>query len=227
MPCEKALGDTSLKSQSSVISRTAAGAGADTDKNSIPNLINIVKEAKEAAVTRRNEVATKRDRVFNDLDDAENIVLSLLDCASDVANSLSEMTTAKTNGDNNSFEVWATNIRESGFGYLAGVKKLHSLLAPHSSLVKAYHDEEGGDLVTTADTTSEITVKTENRVTHDDILRKATSNMYAARVEKRLALERNIVLKEMIRLEELESSGEGAADKNATSVSKRKHELVE
>ena len=52
--------------------------------------------------------------------------------------------------------------------------------------------------------------------------------MYTARVEKRLALERSAILKEMIRLEELESAGD-ARDMVGTSPPgiKRKHKSLE
>lgn len=51
--------------------------------------------------------------------------------------------------------------------------------------------------------------------------------MYAARVEKRLALEQSAILKEMIRLEELESAGD-ARDMVGTSPPgiKRKHQVI-
>ena len=180
-------------------------------------------KAKEAASARRKEVAAKRDNVFHDLDQAENIIVSLLDCASNVAQSLSDMTTAKANGDN-SFEELAISIKENGVGYLAGVKKVHSLLAPHASLVKSYRNQdeaEKGD----GDTKNE---KKEATIS-DEIIKKATSNMYAARVEKRLALERSAILKEMIRLEDLESTSAATnntaddVEESAVAGSKRKH----
>ena len=87
----------------------------------------------------------------------ENIILSLLECASDVADSLSEMTSAKinekgNNEDANSFEELSARVRENGVGYLAGMKKLHRLLAPHAPLVKSYQNPEEGDAATSGDT---------------------------------------------------------------------------
>ena len=200
----------------------------DNDRDSLSNLKHVIHEAKNAASARRQEVASKRDRVFDDLNQAENIILSLLDCASNVAKSLSDMTTAKIGGekgnnivDVNSLEDLAARIRGNGVGYLAGVKKLHQLLAPHASLVKSYKNPEGGDVETTPETNA-------TKIS-DVLIKKATSNMYAARVEKRLAMEWSAILKEMIRLEELESSERGnvSIESDGAVGSKRKHEAIE
>ena len=219
-PRGKVLGK-SLKSTTSANSLTA-GETNTRNGSSLSNRKTLIKEAKERASERRKEVAAKRDKVFRDLDEAENIVLSLLDGASDVARSLSEMTTAKANGNTNSFDDLAEKIGQNGRGYLAGVNKLHSLLSPHAPLVKAYRNPDEGDSI--AGPPKAETMST------GDIIQKATSNMYAARVEKRLALERSTILNEMIRLEELESPLNSSADdktEGAAAGSKRKIDSVE
>lgn len=212
----------SLTSTSSANTLTGPGPAAEAD-NSLSNLKHIVHEAKEAASARRKELSAKRDKVFDDLDQAENIIVSLLDCASDLAQSLSDMTTAKANGNNNSFEKLAGRIKENGSGYLAGVKKVHSLLAQHASLVKSYRTED-------SDRKGEDDTNNKDKTEAEQIVKIATSNMYASRVEKRLALERSAILKEMIRLEELESSSStvaGDCDGESTATgAKRKHEHV-
>lgn len=159
-----------------------------------------------AAVTRRKAVEERRGRIFRDLDEAEDIVLSLLTCAADAAEALSDMATAENRvaADSDegrlakekrkqSFDELAVRVRANSSGYLVGAKKLHSLLAPHASLVKAYknHDEEDSK-----------EIPSPNRGV---VVGASTSNMYAARVEKRLAMERKEILKEMIRLEESEN----------------------
>jgi len=212
---------------------------SDADRDSLNNIRNAINQAKEAAATRRKEVAAQRDRVFDDLDKAENIILSLLDCASEVAQALSEMTSAKTSGekakaDAISVEELAAKVRGNGVGYLAGVKKLHQLLAPHASLVKSYLNPDEDTAIAPAidaekETTDATIVNGENGKMADAIAKKATSNMYAARVEKRLALERSAILKEMIRLEELEAAGNAQDSIDAAGVAgiKRKHESLE
>ena len=219
--------------------------------------------SKIAAVSRRKAIARKQDSVFNHLNEAENIVLSLLECAPSVAGALLEMTTAKSdkrhgekkvadandnkddddgnNADEESFEKLMAQVRSSGVGYLAGVKKLHGLLAPHASLVKSYknHDREGTPLSeeedkqkshkslaaalprSAAGATNNISSK---------IVEEATSNMYAARVKKRLAKERSEILSEMIRLEEAEGGSGNQTEQmkidEDTAGSKRKHESI-
>jgi hypothetical protein len=228
-PRGKTLGKTLTSPSSAHSSSAQGGTHGYNDNNSLSNLATVVNEAKKSASARRKEVSAKRDRLFNDLDQAENIILSLLDCASDVANSLSEMTTAKVNGNANSFEDLSSRIRENGVGYLAGVKKLHSLLAPHASLVKSYRHQDD-DASVKSEKEPATSVNEKEPALSDVIVKKATSNMYAARVEKRLALERSSVLREMIRLEELESSENDAAatvGEDTASGSKRKHETIE
>ncbi len=208
--------------------------------------------------------------------------MALLQCASEVSELLSKMTTAKSrhhqqqqqqqqqhgiksdgqDNDNNNlldnnkskqelFEQLSAQVRSNGVGYLAGVNKLHELLAPHAALVKSYRNhhhqsaavnpnndirKKGSAASSTVlatggsnndgkqqqqSSSSEIASFTGSA---SDIVKMATSNMYAARVEKRLAVERKEILKEMIRLEEeelLEGSVVGDDEDDAKS-NKRK-----
>jgi len=169
-------------------------------------------------------------------------VLALLQCASEVSESLSKMTMARSrhqqhndeeeSNNNNregaaSFEQLSTQVRSNGVGYLAGVTKLHELLAPHASLVKSYRNHTtaaatandsninnntngaaagSSDATTTNNNNGQPTQQSSELASFNpnssEIVKMATSNMYAARVEKRLAVERREILKEMIRLEE-------------------------
>ncbi|KAL7488886.1 hypothetical protein ACHAW6_014476 [Cyclotella cf. meneghiniana] len=214
----KVLGKTLMSPSSAHSTSTLGGAHAsDADRDSLTNIRNAIHQAREAAAARRREVAAQRDRIFEDLDKAETIILSLLDCASEVAHALSEMTSAKMSGEKGkadaiAFEELAAKVRGNGVGYLSGVKKLHQLLAPHASFVKSYRNPDEDTSIAPAITaekeaTDATVANGENGKMADAIVKKATSNMYAARVEKRLALERSAILKEMIRLEELESAG--------------------
>lgn len=172
-----------------------------------------IRNAKIAAVSRHKSIAAERDRVFQDLEEAENIVLSLLECASEVSGALSDMTTAKSKkrhgekGDDEeenteySFKDLTAKVRCNGLGYLAGVKKLHQLLAPHASLVKSYKNH--GEVSSEGEKQPHANLAPANSVS-SKIVAEATSNMYAARVKKRLAMERCEILREMIRFEELE-----------------------
>jgi hypothetical protein len=108
------------------------------------------------------------------------------------------------------FEELSTQILSSGVGYLAGVTKLHSLVAPHASLVKAYrnHHQQQSEVatVTAANIGSNTNI--------NDIVKMVTSKMLAVRLEKRLAIERREILREMIRLEEMERDDGGRDDDN-------------
>ena len=192
--------------------------------------------SKIAAASRRKAIAGHRDQAIKDLDEAETIVLSLLECASDTSDALSKMTAAKSknshggkghdtegNVDKESFEELTAKVRSNGVGYLAGVKKLHNLLSPHASLVKAYKNRDGGEASTESEkqpqkSLSVVIPGAAGAVSK--IVEEATSNTYAARVKKRLALERSEILKEMIRLEELERS-DGGEEKQSEAVEEK------
>jgi hypothetical protein len=153
----KVLGKVLTSTSNQATPASSSVHGTDIKKDSLSNLKNFIRKAKAAASTHCKEVASQRDRVFDDLNHVENIILSLLECASDVADSLSEMTSAKinekgNNEDANSFEELSARVRENGVGYLAGMKKLHRLLAPHAPLVKSYQNPEEGDAATSGDT---------------------------------------------------------------------------
>ena len=218
----------------------------DSEHNSLDSLRAHVKNSKIAAVSRRRAIAGQRQAVLDNLDKAENIVLSLLDCASDVAGALSDMTSAKSKkrhgqkkegNDERTFEEFTSSVRANGDAYLAGVKSLHSLLSPHASLVKSYknHDaitstnDESKHHKSLAAALPSSTGGTNS--TSSKVVEEATTNMYAVRVEQRLANERTQVLREMIRLEEEEQctinddDGDIEGVKNTNAVgSKRKHE---
>ena len=199
------------------------------------------------ASTRRKVISSSRNQLFQDLEEAENIVLALLHCASEVSDSLSSMTTAKSrhhqqqeqkseeddddddeeqsrkNNDTTTpqltFEELSAQVRSNGIGYLAGVTKLHELLKPHASLVKAYHNHRHHTAAISGvdgtkgqqqqqqpqQSSSDIATLTGS---NSELVKMVTSNMSAARVEQRLAIERRDILREMIRLEELEQEDE-------------------
>jgi hypothetical protein len=133
-------------------------------------------------------------------------------------------------GDNNnarqqlggkSFEELATRVSSGSAGYSTGVKKLHTLLAPHAHYVKSLTNsnkltstngtDNGGERSTTfnnygslmtAATSSSIVSNSKDGNDFGKIIKEATSNMYAVRVKKRLVMERCEVLRQMIQLEE-------------------------
>jgi len=202
------------------------GGNGDTVE-STTQLKDHIHNSKIAAAARRKAIAGQRQLVLDDLNEAENIVLSLLECASDVSSALSEMTTAKSkNGKKDesssdaaektgekSFEDLTAEVRSNGVGYLAGVKKLHKLLAPHSSLVKSYknHDRRESSSTGESDKQQSLAITSAaggTNSTSSKLVEEATSNMYAVRVKKRLAMEKSEILQEMIRLEEVEEEGE-------------------
>ena len=134
------------------------------------------------------------------------------------------------------FEQLSAAVRSNGVGYLAGVTKLHELLSPHAELVKSYRNHHHHHNTTAAAAMNTSTLDYEGGASDtqnnnnnngkqqqqqqqaseiasftysNEIVKVATSNMYAARVEKRLAVERREILKDMIRLEEEEELNEG------------------
>jgi len=220
------------------------------DHSKVEDLRAHVHNVKTMATARRKVIESQRKLVLDDLDKAEDVVLALLELASGVTNALSDMTTASTiktrrhggseltnNGkegreeeDNNarqlggkSFEELATRVSAGSGGYSRGVKKLHSLLAPHAHYVKSLTNNNrltsngtnnSGERSTSnncgnlmAATSSSIVSNSKDGNVFGKIIEDATSNMYAVRVKKRLVMERCEVLRQMIQLEE---DGDGA-----------------
>lgn len=220
------------------------------DHSKVEDLRAHVHNVKTMATARRKVIESQRKLVLDDLDKAEDVVLALLELASGVTNALSDMTTASTiktrrhggseltnNGkegreeeDNNarqlggkSFEELATRVSAGSGGYSRGVKKLHSLLAPHAHYVKSLTNNNrltsngtnnSGERSTSnncgnlmAATSSSTVSNSKDGNVFGKIIEDATSNMYAVRVKKRLVMERCEVLRQMIQLEE---DGDGA-----------------
>ncbi|KAL9184183.1 hypothetical protein ACHAXT_002269 [Thalassiosira profunda] len=210
---------------------TAAG-DADNIRSQIHN-------SKAAASSRRKALAGQREQVFRDLDEAETIVLSLLECGEctvghDHAKSKEKEKNGEAGGDEEatpSFEQLTATVRSNGVGYLAGVKKLHKLLAPHAPLVKSYksHDRgESGEGDNPPHKSLATLLPGAANGTSSKIVEEATSNIYQARVKKRLAVERSEILKVMLEeAEEEDSGGQGkqqkeSADSTGPKRSKRK-----
>mmetsp|Transcript_22809 Transcript_22809/g.37587 ORF Transcript_22809/g.37587 Transcript_22809/m.37587 type:complete len:309 (-) Transcript_22809:18-944(-) len=227
----------SINTSPTTTTTTTAGINTSTvvqsNERSLTTLKQQIHQAKIVASTRRRAISSSRDEVFHDLEEAETIVLALLQCASETSDSLSKMTVARSRHHhlNNSeaatagegsitFEQLAAQVRSNGVGYLAGVTKLHQLLAPHASLVKSYRNHAStaaannsqGEMSKRNDTTTITSEIASFHPNSSEIVKLATSNMYAARVEKRLAVERREILKEMIRLEEEGLKGSSSSD---------------
>ena len=238
----KFLGKKPVSPGDGLITTTSSIGGSGDTVESTTQLKDHIHNSKIAAAARRKAIASQRQLVLDDLNEAENIVLSLLECASDVSSALSEMTTAKSKKRDESssdaaektgeksFEDLTAEVRSNGVGYLAGVKKLHKLLAPHSSLVKSYKNHGSGDSSSTAESDKQQSLAVTSAAggtnsTSSKLVEEATSNMYAVRVKKRLAMEKSEILQEMIRLEEMEEESEtqqsgGVEKKDSTETEK-------
>lgn len=115
----------------------------------------------------------QRDQVFKDLEQAEGWTWQLLTLACQTARSLSDLT-----ADNNA------DISEMSAKYRETLQKIHSILTPHAHLVVPYQNHQVD--------------KKEQVQQHN--AEEERIDMYAARVEMRLAQERRNVLKELLRL---------------------------
>ncbi|KAL3808477.1 hypothetical protein ACHAXA_000890 [Cyclostephanos tholiformis] len=233
----------------------AGGIGDASERDRHDDIKSIVRNLKTAAASRRGAIEYQRRSVLNDLDTAEEIVLALLESASDVASALSEMTTARSTkghgerrsevedegaSGGDSFEDLVARVRSGGAVYSSGVKRLHELLAPHAHYVKSLNERDGGASADDRNRSNEslAVASPEAAITKDSALcrtvEEAASNMYAVRVKNRLAMERCEVLRQMIQLEEDEVTKEGHEGnivdltQNADAASsKRKHDSID
>jgi hypothetical protein len=142
-----------------------------------------------------------------------------------------------------SFEELATRVSSGSAGYSKGVKKLHTLLAPHAHYVKSLTNsnklisnngtDNSGERSTTSNnygslmtaTSSCVVSNSKDRNAFGKIIEDATSNMYAVRVKKRLVMERCEVLRQMIQLEEEEEDDDTLSEE--TGQMKAEEEQVD
>uniref|UniRef100_A0A7S4RVD7 Uncharacterized protein n=1 Tax=Ditylum brightwellii TaxID=49249 RepID=A0A7S4RVD7_9STRA len=182
----------------------------------------------------------RQKQIFADLDEAEKLVLGMMQIASSTASALSDLTEVGGGGNEGAAaeEMLAKLAKSNGEEYLAKVKRIHSLLSPHAKLVVAYRNHQvdiaddgggssGGGSISSGGAAGATAIAT-NKV--DDGKTAKSHNMYASRVEMRLAMERRDVLREFLRLEKKEINEGGAknesisADDSVDTSAKRKRE---
>ena len=177
--------------------------------------------AAAAAKASKKRVRTERQaKLFADLDEAEVTVLGMIALTSETASALSDLaigkegaSTATGGGDDADTDTAAATTaaakkiaelgKKNGEDYLDKVARVHALLSPHAEKVVAYSNHEVDTAEADAGAESaadnnEETAKSETEA------REKKNNMYAAKVEMRLAIERRDVLKEFLRLEKEE-----------------------
>jgi len=165
----------------------------------------------DSTLTKKRRVRIERQsKIFADIDEAEALALELLSLASSTAKALSDLTDGDSSGSSRNLEAL---VKSNGDLYLDKVKKIHDLITPHAELVVAYRNHAidiGGKLESIKPTDKDLLVqrksvdlsgdkKEENRKESEHY------NMYAARVEMRLAMERRDILNELLRLEKEEA----------------------
>lgn len=183
--------------------------------------------AAAAAKASKKRVRTERQaKLFADLDEAEATVLGMIALASETASALSDLasgteaaSTTTGGGDDTDTDAAAATAtaakkiaelgKKNGEDYLDKVARVHALLTPHAEKVVAYsnHEVDTAEADAAADNNEE-TAKSETEA------REKKNNMYAAKVEMRLAIERRDVLKEFLRLEKEELGMEDDDDGN-------------
>jgi hypothetical protein len=174
------------------------------------------------------ELASGVTSALSDMTTASTTKTRRHGCSSELTNNVEEDGREDNNNYNakqqlggKSFEELATRVSSGSAGYSTGVKKLHTLLAPHAHYVKSLNNsnkvtstngtDNGGERSTTsnnygslmtATTSSSIVSNSKDGNDFGKIIKEATSNLYSVRVKKRLVMERCEVLRQMIQLEE-------------------------
>jgi len=168
-------------------------------------------------------------KLFQDLDQAEELVLNLLQVASSTAAALGNMTNTSDGEDQNESKekIVEEKIEANGKEYLQTIGKVHALLAPYAKKVLPYSRQKADEEIK-GDGSVEGGKKDEKGALHDDkkisdktsgeILKAAEkekdvssgtnvaktkascTTMYAARIERSLAIERLKVLKSFSRI---------------------------
>ena len=145
----------------------------------------------------------QRDKILKDLQQAEGLTWNLLTLANKTADSLSELDTTKE------------QVSQLSKQFRDTLQNIHSILTPHASLVVAYQNHS-----------IDKNRKEDSEEKEEGHEQKESVNMYAAKVERKLAQERRNVLQELLRLEQqvegaIEVKDKATASK-ASTVGKRK-----
>ena len=199
-------------STGSVISNTITndkGFGTDSipSSNILSSNIHINSSSTSTSTKKKSY---RQAKLFADLDEAENLALKLLTLTSSTTQCLADGTSTHI-PDISSSSISSTSKKkaldqkiikksENGKEYLKTVQNIHKLLSPYSNLVVAYKNHA---IDTNNNSDQKKNTKESSSNDDDDQTQKKRqkSNMYAARVELRLALERKNVLQEALRLE--------------------------
>ena len=185
-----------------------------------------------AAAARRSARLERQAMIFASIDEAEDLALDIIGLASSTSSALSDLTTPSEDGEDASSRLEAL-IRSNGDEYLEKVKRVHALLTPHAGLVAAYRNHEEEDMAEPGASPFPVaTTLTEDAGAaalkgKEDESSAHHKNMYAARVEMRLAMERKKILIELLRLEKKDLGGAAPgidADSGASTFVKRKRE---
>jgi len=189
-----------------------------------PPATTTTKPPEEPTITeQRAKRKIKKNQALLDLDKAESIVLDLLHVCSDTTEQFAALTDGDGDGNNNngngsgmngdessshSSEDRVARIQKNGIEFQNKVKEIHDLLAQHAKLVVNYSNEEKAKAPSTA------TAKTTNNApapaaavavaaeeTSIGEKKEKDHNMYASRLEMRLAIERRNLLQDLLKLE--------------------------
>lgn len=192
----------------------AAASSQQQHSISTPTTANTKVENTQALLKQR---MVQRNQVLKDLQQAEGWTWQLLALASKTARSLSTLDMSNATKE---------DISNTSKQYRETLQEIHSTLSTQTSLVVAYenHDVDKNQNVVEGKEQEEK----EQEEKKDDTKKREGVNMYAARVEMRLAQERRDVLKELLRLEQHRGatgdvSAEGSMPATAGDKRKRQH----
>ena len=156
-----------------------------------------------SAKRKATPLSDEASKLFDDLDEAEELTLQLLQVASDSADALGNI------------DEVDKLLQGKGEEYLKTVGRIHALLAKHARLVVPYKR------------TKEVSEK-KDKVGDKNKHAKETNcskDMYSARMERRLALERKRVLQDL--RDAIKSSSEDKSTLNIKNVSLKRKRGVE
>jgi len=156
--------------------------------------------AAAAKASKKRARTEGQARLLADLDEAEVTVLGMVALASETAAALSGLAGGvDATCSPAAAKQMAELGKKNGEDYLDRVARVHALLSPHAEKVVAYSNHEV-DTAAAAAAEGDEAAKSEA----GSLEEKKNNNMYAAKVEMRLAIERKDVLKEFLRLEKEE-----------------------
>eukprot|EP00978_Attheya_sp_CCMP212_P032745 scaffold129257_cov54-Attheya_sp.AAC.5 len=203
------------------LSAAAAAPAPPTSSSSTADAEAQAQAQAQQSLTKERRI--KQSKLWQDLNRAEDLVLELVTLAAGTSHILNDLTLPQQHDDDDDdVTKKEEEARQNGTKYTQALSQIHSLLTPHAHLVVAYTTNTTTGTPLGPPTSVQSAPPTTETIGTTTTNTKAPTNMYASRVEMRLAMEKQSVLEELLRLEQQDLKQEDSPEMSQTVLEKKR-----